>query len=174
MLKDIISLIHKHTTNICILCCILLCLLIFPLTVAGQADFSEFTYGEKDTCEYYLEGTMPVYRRAMPLSTDDPMLFFLAEDEVLPYEYGYVFQDVNAFYQFNWLTRTQIWMKIRMTSAAFFPMPRSMLTRKSLGLSAARSNTIFTQMISGLTAPGKGSPGIFPSKQAADRSSLIK
>ena len=106
MLKDIISLIHKHTTNICILCCILLCLLIFPLTVTGQADYSGFTYGEKDTCEYYLEGTMPVYRRAMPLSTDDPMLFFLAEDEVLPYEYGYVFQDVNAYYRFNWLTRT--------------------------------------------------------------------
>lgn len=107
MLKDDIGLIQKYVTNICIFCCILLCIAVFSFPAAGQTDTGEFTYGEKDSCEFCLEDIMPLYQRALPLSTDDPMRFFLADDETLPYEYGYVFQDINDYYQYNWFTR--IW-----------------------------------------------------------------
>ena len=69
----------------------LLGLAFAALPAGGQVDFQAFSYGSEDSCAYYQEGKMPVYRRSLPIASDDPMRFFMEDDTLIPYEYGYVF-----------------------------------------------------------------------------------
>ena len=92
-----------------ILIWVFLCVFSFlPLTgpAFGQADSGAFTYGGKDSCEYYRTGDMPLYRRSLPIASDDPMRFFLDDDAEIPYEYGYVYRNFNDYYTYDWITRT--------------------------------------------------------------------
>lgn len=84
----------------------LLSVFLFALPVHGQAGPGAFTFGEREACEFYLNGVMPRYRRALPIALDDPMRFFLSDDALLPYEYGYVHRNINDFYSYDWFTRT--------------------------------------------------------------------
>lgn len=98
----------------------LLCVLLPAPSVEGQADPNAFTFGEKDSCEFYLDGKMPVYRRALPISADDPVRFFLSDDAVLPYEYGYVHRNINDYYSYDWITKVWSGTALRQDAGVLF------------------------------------------------------
>ena len=107
------SKIYMLWTVIC-----LLCVLLPASSVQGQAN--AFTFGEKDSCEFYLNGEMPVYSRTQPIASDDPMRFFLSDDAVLPYEYGYVYRNINDYYNYDWITKVWSGTALRQDAGVLF------------------------------------------------------
>ena len=100
-----------------------ICLLhvfLSTLPVQSQADPGAFTFGEKESCEFYLNDEMPVYRRALPIASDDPMRFFLSDDAELPYEYGYVHRNINDYYTYDWITKVWSGTALRQDAGVLF------------------------------------------------------
>lgn len=83
----------------------LLGVFLFAFPVHGQADTGAFTFGEKQSCDYYLYADMPQYCRALPIALDDPMRFSIEENALLPYEFGYVHRNINDYYSYDWITK---------------------------------------------------------------------
>ena len=79
-------------------------LLLLPMgaAYAERPDPDElFTFGEQSACDYYLKGTLPIYRRSLPISDDDPNADTVDDTALIRYQYGYAFPDVNDYYIYN-------------------------------------------------------------------------
>ena len=98
----------------------LLGVFLFAFPVHGQTNSGAFTFGEKQSCDFYLNGELPTYLRAQPIASDDPMRFFLSDDAVLPYEYGYVHRNINDYYNYDWITKVWTGTALRQDAGVLF------------------------------------------------------
>ena len=91
----------NHLSDLILIIGVFVSALLLVPAVLAQTDFSQYTYGDINSINYFLNGTMPTFRRNLPISPDDPLYNAIPDDSPIRYQYGYAFQNVNDYYFYN-------------------------------------------------------------------------
>ena len=83
---------------------VLLLFVSLHMPLSAQRKSVPFEYGEKDSCEFYLNRVIPSFQRSLPISQDDPARFQFSDEDMLYYAYGTAYQNINGTFSFNWFS----------------------------------------------------------------------